>query len=279
MISTILPKEAEETIFLQAIDQIYENYRKNSESSDEELLEDVNDEDIKINFDFINFSEETLKSSNKKLKECDGILSNSSLSSGESTEIESCSNSPFSSTKFLTEKKFAKIKDFLQSKFLGNLNSNLAEEIQKQKENLRATIQNQIKTNKPKTSQFEIKPTKSFHLNKSNQATNNNNNNNLNPAFNFNVNYSNYNYNFPQHQLTCNNYYGLGTGRNMAMNINNINMMCNNYQLGFFQKQINNKNFEPSFVAMSGNCRKNSYPNKNSLPHIYNNFFLDNNEN
>lgn len=271
MIKTTSTRENEETIFIQAIDQIYENYRKNSDFSEDEQFHDLNHGDIKINFDFIDFSDETLKNTTKKLRNTEGNLCNSSFSS-ESTEVESYLLTPNNSTNFQSEKKSEKIKDFLINKYGEKVKKNLDEEIKAQKEASKALIQEIIKSSNIKLGTFDYLGAKNYNFfNNSTSSHINNNNCSLNTNFNFNVNN---NYNFPQHQINCNSYCGLAPRGNVAINISKFNMVYNSYQVGFYPQNLNS--FEPSMIGINVNSRKNSYPNSNTHQQISNNFFVDN---
>jgi len=245
-------KESEETIFLQAIDQNYEINKNYSDFSEDDSYDDLKNGDIKINFDFIDFSDEIFIKTESALKQSEGNLSNSTLSN-ESTETESFFVSRTRITKFLTETKDnLKITDFLSKKFQGNFNSNknLKEEIFRIRKDTSLSVEN-YNENLNKSTRSRI----SENLNFSNINYNNINNTGIN---NFNINY---NYNFPtQQNINCQNYCGVALSRNNM----NLNMMYNNFQYGFFQQNqmINNTmNIKIDSNLLGTNIRrKNTYP-------------------
>jgi hypothetical protein len=143
-------QQKKNTIFLQAIDQNYENTKANINDFSEDNLNDfMENGDLNFNLDFIDFSDELLIKSKSEHKKSEGNLSNSCASS-DSTEFDFLSvTRPKSKNKFLTENKTSfKIKDFLSSKFEDNSNNNLTSEIQKLKENYKqATIEKIVSGN------------------------------------------------------------------------------------------------------------------------------------
>ena len=221
------PKESEETIFLQAIDQIYEINKNYSDSSEDDSNEDYENGKIKLNFDFIDILDESLFSKSKNDgKKSEENLFNSSLNS-ESTEFESFNVSRFISEKFLTEPKGLKIKDFLASKLTSNKKIDL--EIQNMKESLRSNYEVNEKLSSSKS-----------HLSltafKHNLCHNSNHSNNTLNHFNLN-----YNCNFPNQQnFNCNSFICMPPQTRNAT----FNSVYNNFQVGFFQQtSINNKKY------------------------------------
>ena len=209
----------EKTIFLQAIDQNYENnkiYKIFCDISEEqEKFEDFENGDLKLNFDFIEFSEEnnfTLNLNMKKHKNSDYNLSNSSISS-ESTEIEISNATHSPSNICITEKTNTKISDFLNKKYKEDLYPCLIDEIQKIKENIKKDV---FEKNKFKINYFNC------------------NNKNFNCI-------KNLNYNLP---LNSNNYSSIAN-RNLAFLLNNQNIYNNSKFYSFspqFQVKISESN-------------------------------------
>lgn len=134
----------EDIIFIQAIDQNYESNKENLNNFSEENFENfVENGDLKLNLDFIDFSDEYQIASKNDHKKSEENLFNSCESS-ESTDFDTFSVSRSKSeNKFLTENKQKKIKDFLCSKFEDN-NDNLNSEIRKLKENLKKATQEKM---------------------------------------------------------------------------------------------------------------------------------------
>ncbi len=256
------PKDSEETIFLQAIDQIYENNKNYSDFSEDESNEDYENGEIKINFDFIEPSDEIfLRAKSLKINNKEN-LSNSSLSS-ESTEFDHVREKRFYSLNFLTESKVksTKIKDILSDKFNENTNKSIRKEAFKIKENLKENYKNSLRNNFEMTSDKMHTSTPGkirVSENVQNFVFNNSNNTINNFNFNYNINYSN------QQNFNCKNFYGIP----QQININNLNMnmVCNNFQHGFFQQTQGisnnnlNVNIESSFLGLNVNRRKFSYP-------------------
>lgn len=248
------PKESEETIFLQAIDQIYEINKNYSDSSVDESNEDFENGEIKINFDFIDFLDESLFKANKSNgKNSESNLFNSSVSS-ESTEFESFTASRSLSEKFLTESKGVKIKEHLAHKLNSNCKIDL--EIKKLKDDFRSSYDFNDKFNKSK-SLLTLR------------AFDNNQNNNINPYFNSNCAINHFNFNYKsafqspnQQNIKCSSFICMPT---QARNTNLNSVYNNNFQLGFFQQtNMNNNNakinIESSILGLNVNRRKNSYP-------------------
>lgn len=248
-------KESEETIFLQAIDQIYEINKNYLDSSEDEFNEDYENGEINLNFDFIDDLDEALFSNQKKEgKSSEKNLSNSSVTS-ESTEFESFCTGRSISEKFVTEARIVKIKDFLANKFESN--GKLDQEICSIKDN----ILNNFEIN---DNQFKIKcvlPTNSYENIKF--FNSNNSNNSI-----YGLNLNNYNCNFPNMQnFACNSYQFMEPqSRNTK-----FNSVHNNYQTGFFQQsnfKKNNKNvnikIESSVFGSNLNRRKDSFPVENN---------------
>jgi len=248
------PKESEETIFLQAIDQIYEINKNYSDSSEDESNEDFENGEIKINFDFIDISDDSLFKSNKSNgKKSESNLFNLSDSS-ESTEFESFNASRSLSEKFLTESKGVKIKDSLANKL--NSNSKFDSEIKKLKDNFCFNFGIGDKFNKSKP------PLNLRAFDNNNKYFNSNNT--INP-FNFN-----YNCNFPssaQQPMNCNSFICIPQ---QTRNTNFTSVYNNFQQLNFFQQTnmnnniINNNNsnmkIDSSILGLNINRRKNTYP-------------------
>lgn len=137
--------EKKNTIFTQAIDQNYENNKENLNDFSEENFENfLENGDLRLNLDFIEFSDEFLIDNKCPHKKSQGNLSNS-CESFDSTDFDFSVNRSKSENKFSTEnKQNFKIKDFLCSKFEDDSSTNLSSEIQKFKENLKQETKNKI---------------------------------------------------------------------------------------------------------------------------------------
>ena len=141
--------EKKNTFFIQAIDQNYENTSsENSDNFSDENFENFlenGDLKLKLNLDFIDFSDELIKNTKNEHKRSEGNLSNSCESS-YSTDFDTFSVSrSMSENKLFTENKLNfKIKDFLCKKFEEDSNKNLSSEIQKLKENLKKVTKEKI---------------------------------------------------------------------------------------------------------------------------------------
>lgn len=142
-------QEEKNTFFIQAIDQNYEKITE--ENKDDFSLENLENYlengDLKLNLDFIDFSDELFKNAKSEHKRSDGNFSYSCESSDSaSTDFENFPiNRTSSENKFLSEsenknKKIIKMKDFLCQKFEDNTKNNLCLEIQKMRENLKKEI-------------------------------------------------------------------------------------------------------------------------------------------
>lgn len=188
--------EKKNTIFIQAIDQNYENHKENINDLHEENFDNfLENGDLKLNLDFIEISDDLNLNMKSPHKKSVGNLSNS-CESTDSTDIDTYSMiRSKSENTFLTEnKKNFKIKNFLCSKFEDESNKNLSSEIQKLKENLK-----------------EATKTKIFYSN---------NNNKISSFANFPIGVSNQN----DIKTLCQN--GLQS---------QISMIPRNYPIGFFQ--------------------------------------------
>lgn len=222
--------EKENIIFTQAIDQNYENTKENlNDFSDENFENFVENGDLKLNLDFIDFYDEFLINTKNDHKKSEGNLSNSCESS-ESTDFDSFPfNRSKSENRFLTENKHNfKIKDFLCPKYEEDFNKNLSSEIQKLKDNLKKATQEKI-----------------FFTG--------NNDNKISSFANFPIGAS------PQNDIK--NFCKSSPPRQMGL-------ICGNFPMGFFQQQPANQNInlESSIFKKE---RKYSYqPNSNGSSYL-----------
>ena len=224
--------EKKNAIFLQAIDQNYENTKANINDFSEDNFNDfMENGDLKLNLDFIDFSDELFIKSKSEHKKSEGNLSNSCASS-DSTEFDTFSVIRSKSEKILSENKsICKIKDFLSTKFEDNSNNNLTSEIQKLKENYKQAMIEKIVggNNDNKINSFTNFPTQ-IHL-----------------------------------QNNIKNFCQTSQQRSM-------NFICSNYPVGFFQQQApkQNINLESSlFKKHHGYSYQAEYISSNYLENKY----------
>lgn len=231
--------ENKNTFFIQAIDQNYENEKITNENADDFSKENfLESGELKLNLDFIDFSDE-LRITKNEHKKSEGNFSYSCESS-DSTEFDSLSIKRIKSDqKFLSlsdnkNKKNFKMRDFLCQKFEDNTKKNLSSEIQKMKENLK----------------------KEFLENSNiiifNSAAGNANNNNISSFANFNL---------PLLQMPINHQ---NQQKSQIQAQLQMNFCARNFPIhGFFQQQqqpnkpnLNNLNLESSIFKKE---RKFSY--------------------
>lgn len=155
------PSRKSITIFLQAIDQNYQNFKTEEEIFDTQfdLYDLIENGDLKLNLDFIEFSEEKLNYKKSQHKNSEGSLSNSSEST-DSTDIDGfCFGNCYCEGKILNEsekksenKTNLKIKDVLKVRFQEDENTLMKEEILNLKRNLKRNIIGQILSKSEKES-------------------------------------------------------------------------------------------------------------------------------
>ena len=247
--------DSEETIFLQAIDQNYQNYKITQlegitqQILNEELINsDFDEENINLNFDFIDFNDDFIPNSpTLKPKKLQKNFSNSTISN-ESTEgdnssadIKSRSTSFNVNLNLTNEKKKINLKDFLITNYEDN--NILISEISKQKNKIKSDITEKIKN------QFKyIEYLKYYHAN----------NRNLTLKNTFNFNYIN--------NLNKNN--PISNNKNIYINpINKINPKINDNNN--LDKNLKLSNCNLSNIGNSPKSYKTIINNKNF--HLFNN--------
>jgi len=232
-------QEEKNTFFIQAIDQNYEKItEENTDDFSQENLDDfLESGELKLNLDFIDFSDELSKNTKSEHKRSEGNFSYSCESS-DSTDFDNLIiNRSKSENKFLSQsenknKKNFKMKDFLCQKFEDNNKKNLCSEIQKMKENLK----------------------KEFIENTNINILNAGNNNNINSFANFSLPLA--------LKMPINTQSDFLQNQQKSQQIQRqMNLICaRNFQIGFFQQQATkqNLNFESSIFKRE---RKYSYQN------------------